>query len=81
MKATLSAGMLSAVAGFTFALGPGHNILPIGGTPGVGKELTFMAAIITLSVIVLVQGRALLQWTVPPAQGGGPVPSRQIDGV
>jgi hypothetical protein len=31
--------LATGVAGFVFALGPGHNIPLIGGTPGVGKEL------------------------------------------
>jgi hypothetical protein len=70
-----------AVAGSTFALGPGHNIPLIGGTPGVGKELGIMAAIITVSAIVLVQGQALLRWTASPAEGIDPAPPRQIDGV
>jgi hypothetical protein len=73
--------LATAVAGVTFALGPGHNIPLIGGTPGVGKELGVIAAIITVSAIVLVQGQALLQWTASPAKRGDPAPSRQIDGV
>lgn len=75
------AALATAVAGFTFALGPGHNIPLIGGTPGVGKEIGIMAAIITVSAIVLVQGRAFLQWAASPAKGVDPAPPRQIDGV
>jgi hypothetical protein len=50
----------TALAGFIFALGPGHNIPFIGGTSGVGKELAIMFAIISISSLVLVAGHARL---------------------
>jgi len=48
------------VAGFVFALGPGHNIPFIGGTPGVGKELAIMTAVTLVAALVLVEGHAWL---------------------
>jgi hypothetical protein len=49
-----------AVAGFVFALGPGHNIPLLGGTPGVGKEFALMTAVTLVSALVLVEGDAWL---------------------
>jgi hypothetical protein len=49
-----------AVAGFVFALGPGHNIPFGGGTPAVGLEITIMAIVVVVSSVILVEGRALL---------------------
>jgi hypothetical protein len=69
LTATLTGGLLgwwlgrtwraagaTAVAGFVFALGPDHNILFIGGTSGVGKEVVIMVIIIIVSALVLVEG-------------------------
>jgi hypothetical protein len=58
---TRRAALATAVAGFVFALGPGHNIPFIGGTPGVGKELALMVAVIIISALVLVEGHAWLE--------------------
>ena len=55
-----SAARAMALAGLIFALGPGHNVPLIGGTPGVGKELAIMATIIAASALVLVEGHAFL---------------------
>jgi hypothetical protein len=55
---TRRAASATALAGFIFALGPGHNIPFIGGTPGVGKELAIMLAIISISSLALVLGHA-----------------------
>lgn len=52
---TRRAVLATALAGFIFALGPGHNIPLIGGTPGVRKELALMACIILVSAVVLVE--------------------------
>jgi len=57
---TTRAAGATAVAGFVFALGPGHNIPLIGGTSGVGKELVIMMAVIVVSALVLVDGYAWL---------------------
>jgi hypothetical protein len=57
---TRRAALATGVAGFVFALGPGHNIPLIGGTPGVGKELAIMTAVTFVSALVLVEGHAWL---------------------
>jgi hypothetical protein len=57
---TKRAALATSVAGFVFALGPGHNIPLIGGTPGVGKEMAIMAAIIFVSAVVLMETQALV---------------------
>lgn len=64
---TRRASLATALAGFIFALGPGHNIPLIGGS-GVqylGKELAIMMAIIVVSALVLVEVRA---WLATPEQ-------------
>jgi hypothetical protein len=63
---TRRTALATAVAGFAFALGPGHNIPLGGGTPGVGKELAIMMAIIVVSALVLVEGDA---WLSAPERG------------
>jgi hypothetical protein len=55
---TRRAALLMALAGFIFALGPGHNIPFIGGTGGVFKEWAIMGSIIIASTVVLVEGHA-----------------------
>ncbi|HEX6305081.1 MAG TPA: hypothetical protein VFZ76_12885 [Anaerolineales bacterium] len=60
---TWQAALATALAGFAFALGPGHNIPLIGGTPGVGKEVLIMMAIILVSAQVLVETHYLLTGT------------------
>jgi hypothetical protein len=57
---TRRAALATGLAGFAFALGPGHNIPLIGGTPGVGKELVMMIAVIGVSALVLVEGHNCL---------------------
>lgn len=57
---TRRAAVATGLAGFIFALGPGHNIPFIGGTPGVAKELTIMSAVVFASSIVLVEAHARL---------------------
>ena len=57
---TRRAALATGVAGFIFALGPGHNIPFIGGTSGVPKELAIMAAILVVSALVLVEGHTWL---------------------
>jgi hypothetical protein len=60
MGHTRRAALATGVAGFMFALGPGHNITLIGGTPGVGKEFVIMSAVTFVSALVLVEGHAWL---------------------
>lgn len=71
VTATLAGGLLGAwigrtrraiigmaVAGFIFALGPGHNIPFLAGTTGVAKEIAIMMIVIIVSALVLVEGHA-----------------------
>jgi hypothetical protein len=57
---TRRAAVATAVAGFGFALGPGHNIPFIGGTSGVGKELAIVIIVTLVAALVLVEGHARL---------------------
>jgi len=66
---SLRAAVATALAGFVFALGPGHNIPFIGGTPGVAKEIAIMTAIIVVSAFVLVGGHTWLQTLLHRKQG------------
>jgi hypothetical protein len=54
------AAFATAVAGFVFALGPGHNIPLLGNTPVVIKGIMLLAAIVAVSSLVLVEGEAWL---------------------
>lgn len=47
-----------AVAGLALALGPGHNIPLLGGTPAVTKELRVLVIVIGVASFVLVESRA-----------------------
>jgi hypothetical protein len=57
---TRRAGVAMALAGFVFALGPGHNVPLLGGTPGAAKGAILLAAIATVSTVVLVESEAWL---------------------
>jgi hypothetical protein len=57
---TPRAAFATALAGFVFALGPGHNVPFLGNTPGVGKGLVLLTAIILVSALVLVETEARL---------------------
>jgi len=50
----------TALAAFAFALGPGHNIPLLGGTPAVAKELVILAAVVAVASVVLVEAHAWL---------------------
>lgn len=52
---TRAAAMTTAVAGFALALGPGHNIPLIGGTPGVATEVGLIAAALVAAAVTLVE--------------------------
>jgi hypothetical protein len=49
-----------AIAAVALALGPGHNIPLLGGTPAVAKELVILGAVVTVAAIVLVAVHAWL---------------------
>ena len=57
---TRRAAFATALAGFVFALGPGHNIPLLGGTPGAAKGAMLLAAIAAISTVVLVESQAWL---------------------
>lgn len=52
---TTAAARTTALAGFVFALGPGHNIPFIGGTPGVATEVGLITGATVAAAIVLVE--------------------------
>ena len=58
----------TALAAFALALGPGHNIPLLGGTPAVAKELVTLAAVAAVASVVLVEAHAYL---VPSTNGSG----------
>lgn len=49
-----------ALAAFALALGPGHNIPMLGGTPAVARELVILGAVVVVASIVLVEAHAWL---------------------
>jgi len=55
-RATFATGL----AGFIFALGPGHNIPLLGSTSAAGKGVVLLVLIIIVSAVVLVEGQAAL---------------------
>jgi hypothetical protein len=55
------AAAATALAGFIFALGPGHNIPFIAGSAGVGKELMIMVAVLVASSTTLVASDGILR--------------------
>src|SRR3990172_9472011 len=57
---TPRAAAATALAGFVFALGPGHNIPLLGNTPAVGKGVILLVIIIFVSAVVLVESQAWL---------------------
>jgi hypothetical protein len=57
---TPRAAAASAVAGFVFALGPGHNIPFLGNTPAAGKGVVLLATIVLVAAVVLVETQAWL---------------------
>lgn len=57
---TSRAALATALAGFVFALGPGHNIPLLGSTPAAGKGIFLLAVIILVAAVVLVETQAFL---------------------
>ena len=57
---TMRAALATALAGFIFALGPGHNIPFLGNQPATGKGIILLVAIVLAASIVLVEGHAAL---------------------
>jgi len=57
---TPRAAVATAVAGFVFALGPGHNIPFLGNSPAAGKGVLLLASIVLVAAVVLVETQAWL---------------------
>lgn len=57
---TGQAALVTALAGLVFALGPGHNIPLLAGTPGVAKGTAILLASTLVSSLVLVEADAWL---------------------
>jgi hypothetical protein len=57
---TMRAALATALAGFVFALGPGHNVPFLGNTPATGKGIALLIVILLVASIVLVEGHAAL---------------------
>jgi hypothetical protein len=57
---TKRAVVATALAGFVFALGPGHNIPFLGNTSATGKGILLLLAIIVSASVVLVEVEAAL---------------------
>lgn len=57
---TRRAGFMTALAAVALAVGPGHNVPMLGGTPAVTRELAILAVVVGVASVVLVEGQALL---------------------
>ena len=57
---TQRAALAMALAGFVFALGPGHNVPFLGNTPATGKGILLLLAVILSASVVLVEAQAAL---------------------
>ncbi len=57
---TKRAVLATALAGFVFAMGPGHNVPFLGNQPATGKGIILLIAIVLAASIVLVEGHAAL---------------------
>ena len=69
---TRRAIMVTAVAGFGLALGPGHNIPLLGGTSAVTTELAILAAVVGVASIVLVEVEMRRDVQVAPSESEYP---------
>lgn len=50
----------TTLAAIALAIGPGHNIPLLGGTPAVGKELAILGAVVLAASVVLVEAEVRL---------------------
>lgn len=50
----------TTLAAIVLAIGPGHNIPLLGGTPAVGKELAILGSVVVVASVVLVEAEARL---------------------
>jgi len=63
---TRRAALATGLAGLAFALGPGHNIPLLAGTPGVAKGTLLLVVVTGVSTVVLVESHARLARPVAP---------------
>ena len=62
---TFRAALATAIAGFTFALGPGHNIPFLGNTSATWKGIAVLLVIVLCAAFVLVEMSAMMSgWVV-----------------
>lgn len=62
---TSRAALATAIAGLTFALGPGHNIPFLGNTPATWKGIAVLLVVILSASVVLVEMSAMMSgWTL-----------------
>lgn len=61
---TRAAAIATAIAGLAFALGPGHNIPFLSGTPATMKGIAILLLVILASAVVLVEVEWRLRGTV-----------------
>ena len=65
---TRRAAAKMALAGLALALGPGHNIPLLGGTPAAVKELAVLAIVVGVASLVLVESQVwMTRWAAPSA--------------
>ena len=57
---TRRSALATAVAGFVFALGPGHNAPFLGNSPATGKGILLLLTVILSASVVLVEAQAAL---------------------
>ena len=74
----LHAARSLAVAALVLALGPGHNIPILGGTPAVAKELVILGAVLGAAAVMLVETHAWLTRR-PPEQDPSAIQSGDLD--
>ena len=72
------AAMTTALAALLLAVGPGHNIPLLGGTPAVAKELGILAVVLAVSSVVLVGSHARLVRLAAPDHHGSPAVRRML---
>jgi hypothetical protein len=69
---TRRAALAMALAGFVFALGPGHNVPFLGNTPATAKGLALLGVLIVVGAVVQVGAHAALL-TAGNARSAGPI--------
>jgi hypothetical protein len=63
------AAATTMLAGVALAIGPGHNVPLVGGTPAVAKELAILGVVVVVAAVVMVEAEVRLHGTARPANG------------